>query len=420
MSDPYDILGVDRSATSIEIKKAYRKLALSHHPDKVPEDQREESEIKFKEISAAYEILIDDTKRSNFDQYGDANGPSSNGFGGNSYGYDDVPGFGPEDFFSFFNGGAGGHPGAHARQRATKTEDAKLDINVTLADLYNGKTVKITSTRNILCTLCKGLGVKTNAKTKQCGVCKGEGYVRKIRRVGPGMVTQDYVDCTTCKGKGVIYRSKDKCKKCDGKTTEEETKILEFVIEKGSSFGDSIVLKNESDEAYGKEAGDVILTIHEKSTNETFERMKNDLYADLSISLAESLCGFKDKIILKHLDDRLLKISTPTGKVLRPNDFLKIEGEGFPIKNSSKRGDLYLKVVVEFPPDNWFTEKAELQKVLSILPGSSEKIIDEDISINNVDTVDFKVIHYDNLPEYVEDDENNYYAEDEGPGCAQQ
>jgi len=423
VSDPYDILGVERSATSVEIKKAYRKLALSHHPDKVPEDQREESEVKFKEISAAYEILIDDDKRANFDQYGDANGPSASGFGGGgSYGYDDVPGFGPEDFFSFFNGG---HPGmngggaANARRRATTTEDAHLDINVTLGDLYNGKTVKITSTRNILCTLCKGEGVKANAKTKQCGICKGEGYVRKIRRVGPGMVTQDYVDCSTCKGKGVIHRSKDKCKKCDGKTTEEETKILEFVIEKGSNFGDSITLKNESDEEYGKEAGDVILTIHEKATNEIFERVHDDLYADLNISLAESLCGFKDKIILKHLDDRLLKISTPTGKVLRPNDFLKISGEGFPIKNSNRKGDLYLKVIVEFPPDNWFSEKAEIQKVLNILPGSRQKEIDEDVSINNVDDVDFKVMKYDELPEYTEEEEEQGY-QDQGPGCTQQ
>lgn len=128
MSDPYEILGVERSSTSVEIKKAYRKLALSHHPDKVPEDQREESEIKFKEISAAYEILIDETKRANYDQYGDANGPSANGFdyGG---GYGDVPDFGPEDFFSFFGGGAG-HPGMNgggARQSSRKTEDAKLD-----------------------------------------------------------------------------------------------------------------------------------------------------------------------------------------------------------------------------------------------------------------------------------------------------
>lgn len=420
MSDPYEILGVERSSTSVEIKKAYRKLALSHHPDKVPEDQREESEIKFKEISAAYEILIDEDKRANYDQYGDANGPTANGgfdYGG---GYGGVPDFGPEDFFSFFGGGA--HPGMNGggdpRQRARKTEDAKLDVNVTLADLYNGKTVKITSTRNILCTLCKGEGVKANAKTKQCGVCKGEGYTRKIRRVGPGMVTQDYVDCTTCKGKGVIYRSKDKCKKCDGKTTEEETKILEFVIEKGSNFGDSIVLKNESDQAYGKEAGDVILTIHEKSTNTTFERMKNDLYADLNISLAESLCGFKDKVILKQLDDRYLKISTPTGKVLRPNDFLKVSGEGFPIKNSNKKGDLYLKVVVEFPPDNWFAERSEIQNVLNILPGSKQKIIDDEISVNNIDDVDFKILHYDELPEYVEDEEPEY--EDQGPGCAQQ
>ncbi|CCH46482.1 hypothetical protein BN7_6075 [Wickerhamomyces ciferrii] len=431
LSDPYQVLGLERSATSIEIKKAYRKLALAHHPDKVNEEQREESEIKFKEISAAYEILSDETKRANYDQYGDADGPSMNGFGGGfggGYGYEDggVPDFGPDDFFNFFGGMSGGHPGMNgeeARRRATKTEDAKLDVNVTLGDLYNGKTVKITSSRSILCKLCHGEGVKSSAKSKSCGSCNGEGYMRKIKRVGPGMVTQEYVDCSTCKGKGKIYRSKDKCKKCNGETLEEETKILEFIIEKGSNFGDSIVLRNESDEAYGKEAGDVILTIHEKSENKTFERIQNDLYADLKISLAEALCGFKDKIILKHLDDRLLKISTPTGKVLKPNDFLKISGEGFPIKNSytSKKGDLYLKVIVEFPPDNWFAERAEIQNVLNILPGSKKhNIVDDldDLSINNIDDVDFKIVNYDQLPEYIEEDEQDQGPQ--GPGCTQQ
>ncbi|KAH3672791.1 hypothetical protein WICMUC_004013 [Wickerhamomyces mucosus] len=410
MSDFYEVLGISRAATSIEIKKAYRKLALSYHPDKVPEHEREEAEIKFKEISAAYEVLSDDIKRSNYDQYGDANGPSMNGFGGS---YDDVPDFTPDDFFQFF-GGAQGENGRHrAPKTPKKTDDARLDVDVTLGDLYNGKTIKITSTRNILCKLCKGKGVRSTAKARQCGVCKGEGYVRKLRRVGPGIVSQEYVDCSTCKGKGEIFREKDKCKKCHGSAVQEETKILEFVIEKGSKFGDSIVLKGESDEVFGKETGDVILTIHEKKKNKTFERLGDDLYAEATISLSEALCGFKNKIILEHLDNRLIRISTPTGKVLRPNEFLKVPNEGFFIKNSYKKGDLYIKINIEFPPDFWFSEKLELQKVINILPTAVNKNLnglndnEDELPKNNIDDVKFLIVKSDDLPEYnITDDED--------------
>lgn len=406
------ILGIERSATSIEIKKAYRKLALSYHPDKVSEDDREEAEIKFKEISAAYEILSDEIKRDNFDRYGDADGPRTNG----GYGHDDVPDFSPDDFFNFFhgmNGNAGRKP-----QRTNRTEDANLDVFVTLSDLYNGKTVKITSSRNILCTLCKGHGVKTGAKSKPCGICKGEGVTRKIRRVGPGMVTQEYVDCTTCKGKGTIYRTKDKCKKCQGETTQEETKILEFYIEKGSKFGDSIILKGESDEAFGQETGDIILTVHEKEIPEDdlFERVGNDLYSEFTITLAEALCGFKNKIVLKHLDERLLRISTPTGKVLRPNQYLKIAKEGFPIKKSflSSKGDLYLKINIEFPNDNWFSEKSELERVKNILPSqiNNDPFKNESTNNNNIDDVNFKILNLDDLPEIDNDDDDEGHAGD--------
>lgn len=419
MSDLYEVLGIERTATSIEIKKAYRKLALSHHPDKVPEEERVEAEIKFKEISAAYEILSDDTKRDNYDKYGDPDGPKYSGYNG----YDDVPDFAPDDFYNFFNGMNGGSK----PKRSNRTEDANLDVYVTLSDLYNGKTVKITSSRNILCTLCKGQGIKNGAKSKTCGICKGEGVTRKLRRVGPGMVTQDYVDCTTCKGKGLIYKSKDQCKKCNGKTTQEETKILEFYIEKGSKFGDSIVLKGESDESYGKETGDIILTIHEKEdSNDLIERIGNDLYSEFTITLAEALCGFKNKIVFKQFDDRLLKISIPTGKVLRPNQYLKISKEGFPIKSKffSSKGDLYLKINIEFPNDYWFSEKSEINNVKNILPSQLNKDLFKDEPINNTDDVNFEILNLDDLPE-IDDHEGDHenYSYDHSNGatnCTQQ
>lgn len=448
MSDLYEVLGIHKSSTSVEIKKAYRKLALAHHPDKVPEAEREQAEIKFKEISAAYEILSDETKRYNYDTYGDAEGKPSNGFGGGFSAYDDD--FSQDDFFNFFGGNGGGFQGGHRNQpqESNRTDDSHLSVKVTLADLYNGKTVKMTSTRDIICTLCKGTGAKSTAKPRTCGTCKGQGHTTKLRRVGPGMITRENVKCTACKGQGQVYKEKDNCKKCQGKKIIEETKILEFVIEKGARFGDTVVLKGESDQAPGKVTGDIILTINEKDKVENLERLGNDLFTDITITLSEALCGFKNKIVLKHLDNRIIQISTPTGKVLRPNQFIKIANEGFFIKGSRflARGDLYIKVNIEFPNDFWFSEKSELEKVKNILPTAVKTkqaneididSIDKDLLKNNLQNVTkFEILDLENLPEYeVTDDEHedhrgyehggrygydSFGSQGAAAGCAQQ
>lgn len=385
-TDFYEVLGVERTATQVEIKKAYRKLALSHHPDKVPEELRAESEVKFKEISAAYEVLSDESKRDMYDNGGmDSGAGHGQGFPG---------GFDEEDFFSFFNGNghaSGGHGYEEApMQQSNRTEDARLDVNVTLEDLFKGKTVKITSTRNILCGGCSGRGLRSTARGNTCPTCNGQKYVKVMHRMGP-MVFQDVEPCKRCEAQGKVYKKSEKCKTCKGDKLQEQTKILEFVISPGSKFGDEVVLKGESDESPGKTTGDVILLINEdKSVSSQFERRDRDLYTKVTFTLEEALCGVKDKILLKHLDGRYLKLSTPTGKVLRPNEYLKIPGEGFPIVNTSIRGDLYILIVVEFPRDNWFIERGEVNRVRDVLPIQPHLDEDEfaDIDIHNVDNID--------------------------------
>lgn len=382
MSDLYDVLGVEQTATQVEIKKAYRKLALSYHPDKVSETEREEAEVKFKEISAAYEILGDEAKR---EQYDNGGMDSNNGYSG---------GFNEEDFFSFFNGGA---PSGYEQQRPepVRTEDAHLDVTCSLADLFKGKTVKTTSTRNVLCSQCDGKGLRSSARGMSCPACNGQKYVNVIHRMG-AMVFQDVEACRKCEAKGKIYKKSEKCKKCKGDKVQEEMKILEFVIPPGSIFGDEIVLKGESDQEPGKVTGDVILNIREdKSSSSQFKLKGSDLYTKATFSLDESLCGVKEKVILQHLDERYLKISTPTGKVLRPNEYIKIRGEGFPVKNTSMRGNLFVKVEVEFPKDGWFSERSELNKVKDILPMTRSEAF-EDVDVNNVDQVDFTIVNEQN------------------------
>ncbi|ODV63966.1 uncharacterized protein ASCRUDRAFT_78929 [Ascoidea rubescens DSM 1968] len=363
------------------------KAALKFHPDKVSEEFRTEAEIKFKELSEAYEVLSDENKRNAYDTYGSADGP--NGFHDFYDEQDGGTGFTPEDFFNFFDGVNGGVPPGFQKQYQppTKTDDAELNVKVTLEDLYRGKVIKFTITRDLLCHSCKGTGAKLKATPKTCSTCRGEGFVNKIRRIGPGLVTQDYVACSTCNGKGKIYKQKDKCRKCEGSGVKEETRILEFYIQKGSSSGESIILKGESDQALNKESGDVILTFDAKP-HPVFTRKGDDLYADLHVTLQEALCGFS-RIVVKHLDGRGLNLAIPKGTVLRPNEYVKVKNEGMPLKNSKNdsKGDLYLKIFVEFPPDGWCIDSSDIDRVKSILPSSKSSFI-ETINVSENDIND--------------------------------
>ncbi|SGZ51882.1 CIC11C00000002373 [Sungouiella intermedia] len=416
--DLYEILEIDSSSSSGDIKRAYRKLALRYHPDKVSEEERGEAEIKFKEISHAYEILIDDTKRLEYDLYGTTDGmgngmgpglagfdanPFGNGFGYQEYGADDF-----SNFFSLYNSGA--PPGARSNT-VNRTPDAELEVNVTLEELYVGKVVKITSTRNVICHTCQGTGARKKAAVKECTMCSGKGYTTKIKRVGPGLVSQFHVDCSTCKGTGKMMRSKDKCKHCGGEKVVEETKILEFEILPGSKSGESVVLKGESDEFPGKQTGDVILTFHCKD-HEKIVRKGDDLYIKYRISLVDALSGFS-KVVMKHLDGRAIHVTTPKGKVVRPGDYLKIKGEGMPIKGSTgwfsstqKRGDLYIEMDIEFPPDNWYLEKNDLVKLKNLLPTelkekSKQEILGDSLPEANIEYVtDFTIAREEALPDY--------------------
>ncbi|KAM9934426.1 hypothetical protein OXX80_005987 [Metschnikowia pulcherrima] len=448
--DLYEVLEVDRSASSGEIKKAYRKLALKYHPDKVGEDEREDAEIRFKEISRAYEILSDEQKRSDYDIYGTADGIGENGpgFSSNPYGDEYGQSFGADDFYSFFSNMNGAPPPRAGKQkaRAQKTADAEMEVEVSLEDLYKGKTVKITSTRNVICGGCRGSGARKKAVPRVCTACNGQGYTTKIKRVGPGLVSQFHVDCEKCLGEGKVFRTKDKCKTCRGAQVVEETKILEFEIPPGAKSGESVVLSGESDEAPGKKAGDVILTFHCQK-HAVFSRKGDDLFMDYKITLVEALSGFS-KVVTKHLDGRAIHLSTPTGKVIRPGDYIRIQGEGMPVMNSqgwfsskSKRGDLYVAIEIEFPTDNWYLEKNDLYKLQNLLPTELSKAdqarqhvpVDSLPEANIEYVTDFAIARADSLPKYEEQEkahqnhghghghDQEYYTHGEQtPECATQ
>ncbi|RAL68464.1 hypothetical protein DID88_007192 [Monilinia fructigena] len=378
-TDLYAILGISKDATKSEIKKAYHKAALQHHPDKVAEDQREEADEKFKTVSQAYEILYDEEKREMYDVHGMAAFDGSRpGMGASGVDLDDIL----SQMFGMGGGMGGmppgfGGPGGGGPRRPRRGADDEQQYEITLEELYKGKTVKFTSKKNVVCSHCNGSGGKEKAKPENCSRCKGSGVTVGLRSVGPGLVTQERVVCDTCSGVGKIYKEKDKCKKCKGKRTTKEQKSLELYIPRGARNGERIILEGEADQVPDQTPGDIVFTLEEKD-HETFQRAGDDLSADLKITLAEALTGFS-RVILKHLDGRGISINHPPGKVLEPGQILKVDGEGMPLKRSDSKGDLYLIVKIEFPKNGWTEDAAAFSTLQGILPKPEPPITAEEV-----------------------------------------
>jgi DnaJ family protein A protein 2 len=408
--DLYEILGVPKDASQADIRKAYRKAALANHPDKVPEDQRADAEVRFKAVSQAYEILSDEEKRHLYDAHGMAafNGSGGPGMGGEVH---------MEDILNMFGMGGGipgmgGMPGMGGRRKMRRSPDENQKYEVTLDDLYKGKTVKFSSTKNVICSKCSGSGGVEKAKPKECSSCKGQGVRQILSQVGPGMLTQRMVECGACEGTGEVWNPKDKCKKCKGKRVTEERKQLELYIPRGAKEGDQIKLEGEADQVPGAdETGDIIFHLVEQP-HEVFQRTGNDLSAKLDITLAEALTGFH-RVVLKHLDGRGIELHHPQipGQILRPGEVLKVPGEGMPMKKTDAKGDLYLVVEIAFPEDGHFTDPAAIETLRSLLPGPPPAIETEE-----TDEVEFEVADIDDIGGQEGHDE---WEDEDGPRQAQ-
>jgi len=323
--------------------------------------------VKFKSVSQAYEILHDEEKRHLYDTHGMSAFDSSKGAGG-GVDLDDI-------LQQMFGMGGGMPPGfgdgsGPKRQRRGRDEEQKYQV--TLEELYKGKTVKFASTKNIICSHCKGTGGKEKAKPQTCERCKGQGVTIGLRSVGPGLVAQERNVCENCSGTGRFFKEKDKCKKCKGKRTTSEKKVLEIYIPRGAREGERIVLEGEADQVPDQTPGDIIFTLVEDD-HEIFQRAGDDLTAELHITLGEALTGFS-RVVLKHLDGRGIHLNHPQGKILRPGQILKVAGEGMPMKRSDLKGDLFLVVKIDFPDESWTPDAASYASLQKILPGPSPAI----------------------------------------------
>lgn len=436
MTKLYEVLGVAPGASQTEIKKAYRKLALQHHPDKVADEVlREESEIKFKEITAAYEILSDEDSRKKYDVYGD-DVPGAGGGGGGDP-------FGDDDFMNFFRTYAGGgfydeprQPYPEEEDGSVRTSDARIPLKLSMKDLYNGKTFKFRSKRNVLCDRCQGSGLRKKfqqhpRKPVVCQSCEGHGHKERIKRVAQGFVIRETVKCERCNGKGRTTPTKpeDHCKKCHGQCVISEEKTLTVYIPRGSRNGDIVKLEGEADQEPDKVTGDLLFVIEENpETLTNLERRGDDLHTRLKISLSEAITGF-EKVVTTTLDDRILKLKIPQGKVIRPGNYIRLENEGWPLDDSgNKFGDMYVQVHIEFPPDNWFSEKSDAEVLRTLLPEVPNARVADAGDLNNTETViDYSVVKSaDELPDYLSYEKGEYQGQEqeygafEEPQCAQQ
>lgn len=327
--DYYQILGIPKSAEEREIKKAYKKLAMKYHPDRNQGDKTAEG--KFKEIKEAYEILINEEKRSAYDQYGHAafeNGQSNSTYSTftNSADFSDIFG----DVFGDIFGG-------NRTQRAKKGADLCYNMEITLEEAVKGikKEIQIPTLQK--CKTCYGSGTRMGTKPRSCSTCHGKGQIH-IRK---GFFTVQQ-SCPTCHGKGTIIT--DPCNLCHGQGRVETYKILSVKIPPGLDTNDRIRLNNEGEAgANGAQSGDLYVQITVKK-HPIFEREGNNLYCEVPINFTMAALG--GEIEVPTLDGRVkLKIpyETQSGKLFR------IRGRGVKSVQNRNQGDLLCRVVVETP-----------------------------------------------------------------------
>jgi len=340
--DYYEVLGVDKAADNDAIKKAYRTLAMKYHPDKNKDNKA--AEEKFKEASEAYEVLSDKDKKALYDQHGHAGLEGAFGSGGFSWSdftrqgdFADIFGGFESIFDAFFGGGSRNRGGSRGQ---AKGEDLKIEMSLTLKEIYEGvsKTIKINVKDS--CQSCHGSGSK-DGKTQNCSQCGGQGQVRQVRQSIFGHV-QTIVACPSCRGEGKIVANK--CTNCNGEGRTPQTRNVNVNIQKGVHEGQYIRIRGEGNAAArGGIKGDILVMIHEKEDN-TLKREGANLYCEFPISFTQAALG--DDILVPSINNKIkLKIpaGTQTGKVF------KVSGQGMPEVNSSYVGDLYVMVRLMTP-----------------------------------------------------------------------
>tara|TARA_Y100000389_G_C17417490_1_gene494632 strand:- start:498 stop:1628 length:1131 start_codon:yes stop_codon:yes gene_type:complete len=360
--DYYKVLGVTKSSTSVEIKKAYRKLALKYHPDKNQGDTTAES--KFKEAAEAYEILGNSEKRVRYDTYGHSNNNFARG-SASSPGFDFGGNSSMEDLFGdFFNRS---HQNGQYRQRTKKGRNLRIKLGITIEEMITGVHKRVSIRRRSKCKDCNGSGAKSGTQRHVCHNCGGSGRVVMQQVTHMGVIRQE-VACKSCNGEGSTVR--EPCVTCFGKGIKDNhQEEVDINIPKGSRSNMPFAIKGKGEFIRGGESGDLLVEIFEKE-HEKLTIEGHNLILDKYITIEEAIFGKKD-----------LEINTPHGKIkinIPPNSKvgkgLRVSGKGIPVYNSSQIGDLIVYINVEIPDSHEVDEdvKSALSK-LSMKKNSNKK-----------------------------------------------
>jgi len=348
--DYYEILGISREASSEEIKKAYRKLALKFHPDRNPGNK--EAEERFKEAAEAYSILIDSEKRSIYDRFGDEGlrGEGFTGFTGFDSSifrdFEDILG----DFFGFTFGDFFGTRSRKRRHYPQRGRDLGLELEITLEEAAFGTEKEIKLSRSDFCTPCHGSGMSPGTKKSSCHHCQGTGQVRYSQ----GFFTLSRT-CTNCGGSGEIITSP--CKECHGSGKKKVKRILKVNIPAGIDDGSKLRIAGEGDAGdAGASRGDLYILVHVKK-HEFFEREDGNLYCQISISFPQAALGGKVEIPTLERNE-ILKIPSGT----QSGEIFRLKGKGVKSLHNNGKGDLFVKVNVETPRNLTKDQKELLRK----------------------------------------------------------
>ncbi|GAA5951871.1 hypothetical protein JCM8115_005262 [Rhodotorula mucilaginosa] len=342
--DFYQVLGLDRSCSEKDLKRAYRKLSKQFHPDK---NNSEEAKAKFLDVSRAYEVLSDSELRQTYDRYGEEGlkqRESGGGAGGDPY-----------DIFRQAFGFGGG-------QQQRRGQNMLAEIEVDLKAMYEGDSMKFQIRRKAICDRCDGTGARSEKDVVTCQTCDGRG-VRLVRhQLGPGIFQQVQMHCDRCGGRGQTI--KHYCPSCKGARIVDTVSDLDLHIDRGMPEGEEIVFEGEADESPDLEAGDVIVRVRSKKEKGGFVRKDSNLYWKEPISVAEALLGFRHTV--KGLDGHDIVLSR--SGVTQPGFVDVVAGEGMPIYHLTGHGNLFVEYQVVMPPSLTPKQREALQLAFGYRP----------------------------------------------------
>ena len=357
--DYYKILGVERTASADEIKRAYKKVAIKYHPDRNPGNK--EAEEKFKQAAEAYDVLRDPDKRARYDQFGAEGVNGAGGFGG----FGGAQGMDINDIFSAFGDIFGGHGfggfgggfggGRSAQPRQYKGADMRMKVRLTLEEIATGVTKKYKMKKDITCTECGGSGCESVSKPETCSTCHGQGYVMRTQRSMFGMVqTQDV--CPDCHGEGTII--KHKCKHCQGTGIVKGEEVVEVSIPAGVGEGMVVNIPRKGNAAMHNGVPGDIQVIIEEAPHPDFIRDETDLIYNLLLSVPQATLG--DTIEIPTLTGKArIKIEPGT----QPGTALRLRGKGLPVVQGYGHGtgDIVVNISVYIPQELNKDEKKQME-----------------------------------------------------------